>query len=456
MTTTIRNTANMLVMLLCLSTANAAWAESYRPFHARTLGMGDTGVASANASAAALFNPALLAAQESSKDFEVLFPAIGVSVADEDELLDQIDEDVSNLIDEWDNKILQYNALFDQFNSNPGSVNRTQIDAAVNDVVNTLDTLNSQLLELDGKALNGNVNFLFNMSIPNDDFAMSLTASAVVLSAVRGNYKDEAIISDFGPALNDLTDDLINGTASTDSSKSYAQYVESVSSGGSDVELKTPDLESEGEVVIVALGELGLSLAREFDFGGNTIALGITPKYQYVRTVDFTAQAVEDEENGFDDIIDDAEDSQTNDSNLNIDVGAAYTVGNWRIGLSARNLIGQEYKTDRGRKIKLNPLLRTGAAYFGNGFTLAADLDLTELDGVFNNSESQYASLGAEIDVNLVQLRGGYRHNLSDGDDKLLTAGVGFSLLGAAFELSLISGRDNDESGAVFQMGFRF
>jgi O-antigen ligase len=54
-----------------LTTAGTSVAAPYAPFDVRSAGMGGTGVASAKAASAALFNPAMLSAPGRRRSFSV-------------------------------------------------------------------------------------------------------------------------------------------------------------------------------------------------------------------------------------------------------------------------------------------------------------------------------------------------------------------------------------------------
>jgi len=87
--------------------------------------------------------------------------------------------------------------------------------------------------------------------------------------------------------------------------------------------------------------------------------------------------------------------------------------------------------------------------------TLAADMDLIENDPAGFESKSQYLGLGAELDLfDWVQLRAGYRHNLSDSDSSIPTLGFGFSPFGVHADLAL-AGNSTDLAVSM-QLGFRF
>lgn len=72
--------------------SQGAWSAEFGYFDARSVSMGNTGVASGNLGAGGYYNPALLAAQESAEDFAMLLPAVGGRLGDPNDLLDDIDQ----------------------------------------------------------------------------------------------------------------------------------------------------------------------------------------------------------------------------------------------------------------------------------------------------------------------------------------------------------------------------
>src|SRR5690554_3037414 len=87
----------VLATAVAALTIPAATAAPYQPMDARGLAMGNTGVASAMRAHAPAYNPSMLA-QEFGKDgFAILLPQVGVSVADEKEMVDTA-QDIADYI----------------------------------------------------------------------------------------------------------------------------------------------------------------------------------------------------------------------------------------------------------------------------------------------------------------------------------------------------------------------
>lgn len=239
-----------------------------------------------------------------------------------------------------------------------------------------------------------------------------------------------------------------------------------------------PDLNSTLEVVAVSIMDVGVSLASEFEFSGHTVAIGVTPKIQKISTYHYG-----DEIDGFDDVeTDDLKDYQKDYTRFNLDVGASYRFGensNWMAGAVIKNLFGGSFKYEdalvtpkdengnangvpyylTGGKVSLNPQVRGGIAYHSKWFNAAFDLDLIKNKAVVYEAETQYASLGVELDVyQTFQLRAGYRTNLVSGGADVATAGIGLSPFGVHLDIAAMANPSDvkREAGAVLDLGFYF
>ncbi|NOY61718.1 MAG: conjugal transfer protein TraF, partial [Gammaproteobacteria bacterium] len=210
-------------------------------------------------------------------------------------------------------------------------------------------------------------------------------------------------------------------------------------------------LTSAAQARFAVFAEVGVSISRQFDLAGQQWALGVTPKYVEVLTYDYLYLGKD---------IDTAEftldEGEKRYSSFNVDIGAAHELGDgWQIGAVIKNLIPQEYETIRNNTITLDPQLRIGAAHRSDWTTVAIDLDLSENDPIGFGPATQY--LGAGVEFNLwetLQLRAGYRHNLSDSDTSVATAGIGLSPFGVHIDLAAAA--NSDEITGSLQLGVRF
>lgn len=122
------------------------------------------------------------------------------------------------------------------------------------------------------------------------------------------------------------------------------------------------------------------------------------------------------------------------------------------------NLTGTPYYLPGG-KVKLNPQIRGGIAYHSKWFNAAFDIDLIKNKAVAYEAETQYASIGAELDLyRSFQLRAGYRTNLVSGGTDVVTAGFGLSPFGVHIDVAVMANPSEvkREAGAVLDLGFYF
>ncbi len=378
---------------------------------ARSFAMGGTGVASSSPASASFHNPALLAIKHEEKHdgFGLILPSVNIKYADDEEVVDQIDDIQSEI---------------DTFNSAVNSGNSTAVQASA-------ARLSSQFSKLDNDSARVEAGLGAALVIPNETFAVSV-----------------------------FLDGSIKGTVRGDISGSDIAYLDAVAAGAPPSEIDETTLTSEATAIVGSIHELGVSFATAFEMNGNSLTVGVSPKYVSLTTYEYTANVA-----SFDDDDFDADDYETDDSTFNMDLGVAYQFGEdgqWITGLSIRNVIPTDLKTKSGISMDIDPQATVGIAYTRDIFTLTGDLDLTENKAFGFEDDNQFVSVGGEFDLlDIAQLRLGVRHNFgsSNGSEGIeensqLTAGVGLSPFGVHIELSgLIS---STEYGAGAELGFTF
>ncbi len=408
----------LLPTLVLFSTQ--AVALPFQSLDPRSYSMGGTGVASGTSANATFMNPALLAAAHEDEDFSMELPIVGARFMDADNLVDEIDEYQETDLES------NFDSALAAFKANPmGTQEQT-------DLLNATSTMIKQLALISDKAVQGEFSVGFVVGIPSKKFGASLTANvwAVGGGVVKNGDQDAALFQSVVDALN------ANNFTPTDSA--YDIVVNGLNR----------NLQSELNVRGALVQEFSIALAREITIGGEAVALGVTPKYLKVTTFDYRLDVNVAEL--------DADLGKKEYSDFNVDVGLAKDFANgWKSGLVVKNLISQEYRTVLGNAVKIEPQMRVGVSHRTDWTTVALDIDLNESEAVGFDSNTQYIGLGAELDVfETVQLRVGYRHNMSDSDTSIVTAGIGFSVFGAHAELA--AGGNQDEKGGSFQLGFRF
>lgn len=419
--------------------ATPALAVPFSPMDGRSFSMGGTGVANAKAASASLFNPAMLAAQKQTADFSIILPTVGVIADDSEGVMDVLD----NM--QGDNGSLdRFEQAIDAYNAAPGLGTASAVGGATVMLVDDLDKLNKKPVTVD-------VGTGFGFGIPSKALGFGLhvtgTASLGIVTDMDG--AELATIRQLGT-------DLSNGAPNCG-----AGYIEP----GTVCDLKSPEdlmTNSSLEAVGIGITEVGVSLAHEFDFAGNTLALGITPKMVKIYSIQYKQSLGQDSE--IDEQVKEAK-YRNEFTDVNLDIGVAKTFGDVDsalvAGLVIRNIIPKTYKTAGldanlapipSYEIELSPQVRAGIAKRWNRFNVAADLDLTKNKGTGLNGESQFLAVGGEMDFRFIQLRAGYRMNLaSNGVQDMVTAGIGLGPL----DISAMYA-DEHSAGVNVQLGFSF
>lgn len=368
---------------------------------ARNIAMGGTGVASSHYLAAGFANPSLLAMHGERDRFAFRLPSVGIWVSDPDGLRDAIDDFQANV----DNVQAKIN------NATVTAADRTNLIAALNN--------------LNGKTAVGAPGASFALAFPGEVLSVALVAQTI--GDLRGTVNvDPADIAKINTAATSAVLDTLT---------------------------------SEGRITGILISELGINLATSFDLGNLKLAVGATPKYQRIDTFNYAINVNTYDEGGFDDSV-----YRTDNNHFNVDLGGALHIGELvTVGLTARNLIGEKFNTvtTLGQMFTydLHPTLRAGAAVKLGSLTVAADVDVVEIERFTRaGDESRVLNAGFEFDLlgSVLQLRGGWQKDLEDKTvDDAFSAGVGLSI--GFFHLD-IAGQygGSDTYGAAVQTTFTF
>ncbi len=405
-----------LAIGLSLATTTAlAGAQKFQT--ARSLGMGGTGVAVAHPGTANSTNPAMLAApqHEWADDFAIILPSINARVANDKETVEQID-DIQDTI----------GTLEDSINSSNTGTSRQ----GAGQLRNQLQAFDEDTVRVDAGAG-------FSIAVPGPSLAVGVFTNASIRATARGEYNE--------------ADDA---------------RLAAIEDGALDPNF-ADKLESRGRVLASALAEVGVSFAHSLELAsGSRLQLGISPKYVQMRTFQYTQAVARFEDDEFN-----SDDSETDKSGFNFDLGAAYAFGNslqWNSGIAIKNVIPMELNSaasrpgEEVRTYELNPLVTAGIAHTGDFHVVTADLDLTETKAFGFGDDTQWLAVGAEFDAfRYAQLRIGARQNLASNDNNegieestQLTFGIGLSLFGARLDIAgLVSDAD---TGAAIELGAAF
>lgn len=410
---------------LCLTTSVAV-ASPEHFLSARSFSMGGTGVAIAHPAAAASINPAMLASKHHSAadDFGLALPSVNARFADEEETGDQIDG-IQDLIEEFDN--------LDK--SNPSNEQEARELAG---------ELRRRLTEFDRDTVRVDAGVGVALAFPDDSVSVGFFTNANLQATVRGEFDED--------------------------DEQFLRDLESASI----LELQTADLnrdlESRGRILAAGVAEVGLSFATSLPLqNGDSLQIGVSPKYVQLRTFQYTETVAGFEDNDFD-----SNEYETDKSGFNLDVGAAYAFGDnkeWNAGVVVKNLIPMELdsnassdplKNEQVQTLEIDPMLTAGIAHTGEFHVVTAELDLTKKKGFGYADDTQWLATGVEFDAwRYAQLRLGVRHNLASNDDNdgieedtQFTAGIGLSPFGARLDISgLVSDAD---VGAAIELGAAF
>lgn len=389
---------------------------------ARSTGMGMTGVAASNSLFSALHNPALLALPaDGEKSGLLVFPSLGIQATMDEDLIDDIDRFQDE--DRWETLEQAIDDLNAATGGNDVNLIRTRLQA----VVDAANAVNSDLSALDNSAAHGSIGVLtgFGRSSRQWAWAAHFSSSADVL--VIGRYNDQAEVERLVSEAEALL--AINNPTPGDLNTDLADI--------------TDDPTSEGEVMGIAVSEVGITLANTFTVAGRDFQVGITPKYQEIRSFYYLADIDNFDEDDFDSAR-----NETDKRGFNLDLGLAYRFGSeqqYTAGFRARNLISRDLTTvelvdaqnnRRRETVELKPHVSLGFAYAASDWTATADLDLTRNSASGFEDDRQYLAIGGEYDaLDWLQLRGGIRYNLASGaadssdiePDTTFTLGLGFS-----------------------------
>ncbi|MCX2757262.1 conjugal transfer protein TraF [Vibrio sp. Sgm 22] len=290
---------------------------------------------------------------------------------------------------------------------------KSNIDNVI-DATNTSD-LNAALDKLDGNQANVELGGVVAFALPNQFVAANLFAKAYTESFA--------------------TPDVYTRGSDTDK-----------------LELSTV------EAVSIGVTEVGLSLAKYQTFMGQHISFGVTPKIQRIYTYNYIASV-----NDYD--LSDVRENGDGETAFNMDAGALWFFGPFRVGVAATNLISRDIETkDTSKTItstsgathqvggkytyQLEPVYTVGAGIVSDYFTLSVDYDLNETEKFtsFDDNE-QMIRVGTEVDLlRQLKLRGGYYKNLAYSDSEgTVTAGIGLSPLNL-FQLDISANYTNENA----------
>ncbi|EGQ9612021.1 conjugal transfer protein TraF [Vibrio cholerae] len=353
-------TKSTLAVVMAMAFSSSAFASNLL-MDARGTGMGNTGVSTADYLLAPYYNPALTAVYRKNDSFGILLPSIGLRAEDKDESLKTID-DLQDSIEQFE---------------------RAGVGAATQENVDQLNRYLDQLADDKPLAVTAGIGI-----------AVALPLDAVSLNFFTRGYAEV-----------------------------IAKANVAAKSGNSANEVKTRYESSDVDLTAFGYTEVGLAVGKQVVLGGQTIALGVTPKVQQLRTYQDNASV-----KSFD--LDDYDKSEVKDNAFNLDMGAVWLIDQYRVGIVAKDLFAKDIQTqNRNNTYKLDTQIAVSGSYVSDFFIAAVDLDLTK-QRRFNgdNDDTQFMRFGVEGNAwGWAQLRAGYEVDLQNSLDNSVSVGLGVS-----------------------------
>ncbi|EPP5737288.1 conjugal transfer protein TraF [Vibrio cholerae] len=349
-----------LAVVISMAFSSSAFASNLL-IDARGAGMGNTGVSTADYLLAPYYNPALTAVYRKNDSFGILLPSIGLRAEDKDESLKTID-DLQDSIEQFE---------------------RAGVGAATQENVDQLNRYLDQLADDKPLAVTAGIGI-----------AVALPLDAVSLNFFTRGYAEV-----------------------------IAKANVAAKSGNSANEVKTRYESSDVDLTAFGYTEVGLAVGKQVVLGGQTVALGVTPKVQQLRTYQDNASV-----KSFD--LDDYDKSEVKDNAFNLDMGAVWLIDQYRVGIVAKDLFAKDIQTqNRNNTYKLDTQIAVSGSYVSDFFIAAVDLDLTK-QRRFNgdNDDTQFMRFGIEGNAwGWAQLRAGYEIDLQNSLDNSVSVGLGVS-----------------------------
>ncbi|CAH2567394.1 conjugal transfer protein TraF [Vibrio cholerae] len=353
-------TKSTLAVVMAMAFSSSAFASNLL-MDARGAGMGNTGVSTADYLLAPYYNPALTAVYRKNDSFGILLPSIGLRAEDKDESLKTID-DLQDSIEQFE---------------------RAGVGAATQENVDQLNRYLDQLADDKPLAVTAGIGI-----------AVALPLDAVSLNFFTRGYAEV-----------------------------IAKANVAAKSGNSANEVKTRYESSDVDLTAFGYTEVGLAVGKQVVLGGQTVALGVTPKVQQLRTYQDNASV-----KSFD--LDDYDKSEVKDNAFNLDMGAVWLIDQYRAGIVAKDLFAKDIQTqNRNNTYKLDTQIAVSGSYVSDFFIAAVDLDLTK-QRRFNgdNDDTQFMRFGVEGNAwGWAQLRAGYEVDLQNSLDNSVSVGLGVS-----------------------------
>lgn len=394
----MRNSKIILSIAAIATLGNIANAAEFQVLGAKASSMGGAGIATSPSSLAAYNNPALLA--NNPEKFSI---HVGGGIGIKDTGAGQSISDLSDL---------DFSALSDAADGNADNLSLAQID--------TLNSARSIIMGMDKKGFEANPTADFGLSFGSFGTGLFVTSDIGGLANVDQNRQDLI----FETSVPGTYIDILTGNA-----KTLAEYQ------ASSLHYATQTGTTNVQVAGLAVAEVPLAYGHSFSTGFGAVSVGGAIKLMAGKT--FYKEIAVDEDDAFDDIDQNVEDSTT----WGVDLGLAFKPSfdeSLTLALVGKNLNTPAFDIKDGGEFELDPMVRAGAAYkFGNWVEIAMDADLTENKSL-GGYKTRYIGGGVNFDLSVVELNAGLMKNIASGDEAglIYTAGIATGPDWLHFELS--------------------
>lgn len=395
----------------------------YGVYDARSLAMGGTGVASATSQHALFYNPALLALydgeEEDTRHGRVYLPMIVAQVNDAvTDALDVVDDDLDD----------QLSAAIDAFNASPGSESAAAVAGAGTNLLNGINLIGNR--ELEGEAFLG-----FMVSEPSNREGGSFYFGTRAIAGGVSNVTQDDI---------DLLQSYIDAM---NSDNPLVEYPELFNEDGSLVD-PADSITSSADIGSLVITEWGVSLAKEFEFWGQPVSFGVTPKIMHVEIFRDDLTYSDSDYN--------YEDDKRRRVTMNADLGIAVPLGDYfRVGLAAKDIVPQTYTGANNLSVETEARSRFAMAFVQKWVSVAIDVDLQKNQSLGAGLPGQELSAGIELSlIPWVHIRGGYTQDMEGLEDDVLSAGVGLRL--GRFVADGAYAVSEGMQGGALQLGWTF
>ncbi len=424
----LRRTVQPIRAIAAISAATVftqyAQGSSFGIFEPKALAMGGASVAVSSIDNAQFYNPALLAFHDTDEDVKntgrFYLPTSSIQIPEAAFDIQDIDDD--ELVD-------QLSGSVDQFNAAPGVDNASAVVVSADDLLSALNNLSDSNLSLDGFA---------GVALVEPGVRQGggfyLGARGLGGGEIDITPQDLELLNDYSEGLEFIASAGARGEA----------HPELFNADGSLIDPRTR-LTSGASAVGAAALEVGVSFAYEFDFWGQPVAFGLTPKFSNI----FTYEAILDIQNN--EVI--TESSDQSERVLNLDVGVASSYGPWAAGIAVKDVFERSIDTELGNEVFIGTKPRLGLAYRGERFQVGLDYDLIPIKPVGTESETQEIALGFNWQLwRTFSLRAGFRQDQASDADSQISLGFGFRW--RRFLMDAAISESSDSSAAALQFGW--